>query len=131
MHTVKAIMEAEAYDGPSLIIAYSHCIAHGYDLAHGMDQQKAAVNSGYWPLFRYNPDLVEQGKNPFQLDSRPPSIDLKDYIYNETRYTMLVKSNPEHAQELYKLAQEDVSAKWKLYDYMSHQTGAAVEEVKK
>ncbi|MGD0775171.1 MAG: pyruvate:ferredoxin (flavodoxin) oxidoreductase [Candidatus Solibacter sp.] len=131
MHTVKAIMEAEAYDGPSLIIAYSHCIAHGYDLAHGMDQQKAAVNSGYWPLFRYNPELVAQGKNPFQLDSRPASINLKDYIYNETRYTMLVKSNPEHAQELFKLAQDDVEAKWKLYDYMSHQAGAAVEEVKK
>jgi pyruvate-ferredoxin/flavodoxin oxidoreductase len=131
MHTVKAIMEAEAYDGPSLIIAYSHCIAHGYDLAHGMDQQKAAVNSGYWPLFRYNPDLVAQGKNPFQLDSRPASIGLKDYIYNETRYTMLVKSNPEHAQELFKLAQDDVEAKWKLYDYMSHQAGSAVEEVKK
>ena len=132
MHTVKAIMEAEAYDGPSLIIAYSHCIAHGYDLAHGMDQQKAAVNSGYWPLFRYNPDLSAQGKNPFQLDSRPATIGLKDYIYNETRYTMLVKSNPEHAQDLFKLAQDDVAAKWKLYDYMSHQTGAAViEEVKK
>jgi pyruvate-ferredoxin/flavodoxin oxidoreductase len=131
MHTVKAIMEAEAYDGPSLIIAYSHCIAHGYDLAHGMDQQKAAVNSGYWPLFRYNPDLVAQGKNPFQLDSRPASIGLKDYIYNETRYTMLAKSNPEHAQELYKLAQEDVAAKWKLYEHMSRQNGAAVEEVKK
>ena len=131
MHTVKAIMEAEAYDGPSLIIAYSHCIAHGYDLAHGMDQQKAAVNSGYWPLFRYNPDLVAQGKNPFQLDSRPASINLKDYIYNETRYTMLVKSNPEHARDLFKLAQDDVESKWKLYDYMSHQAGAAVEEVKK
>jgi pyruvate-ferredoxin/flavodoxin oxidoreductase len=131
MHTVKAIMEAEAYDGPSLIIAYSHCIAHGYDMAHGMDQQKAAVNSGYWPLFRYNPDLVAQGKNPFQLDSRPATIGLKDYIYNETRYTMLAKSNPEHAQELYKLAQEDVASKWKLYEHMSHQTGAAVEEVKK
>ncbi len=131
MHTVKAIMEAEAYDGPSLIIAYSHCIAHGYDLSHGMDQQKAAVNSGYWPLFRYNPDLVAQGKNPFQLDSRPASIGLKDYIYNETRYTMLAKSNPEHAQALLKLAQEDVAAKWKLYEHMSHQNGAAVEEVKK
>src|ERR1035438_10077779 len=131
MHTVKAIMEAEAYDGPSLIIAYSHCIAHGYDLAHGMDQQKAAVNSGYWPLFRYNPDLSAQGKNPFQLDSRPATIGLRDYIYNETRYTMLAKSNPEHAQELFKLAQEDVATKWKLYDYMSHQSGAAVEEVKK
>ncbi len=131
MHSVKAIMEAEAYDGPSLVIAYSHCIAHGYDLSHGMDQQKAAVNSGYWPLFRYNPDLVAQGKNPFQLDSRPASISLKDYIYNETRYTMLAKSNPEHAQELYKLAQEDVAAKWKLYEHMAHQNGAAVEEVKK
>jgi pyruvate-ferredoxin/flavodoxin oxidoreductase len=131
MHTVKAITEAEAYDGPSLIIAYSHCIAHGYDLAHGMDQQKAAVNSGYWPLFRYNPDLVAQGKNPFQLDSRPATIGLKDYIYNETRYTMLAKSNPEHAQELYKLAQEDVAAKWKLYEHMSRQNGVAVEEVKK
>ena len=131
MHTVKAIMEAEAYDGPSLVIAYSHCIAHGYDLAHGMDQQKAAVNSGYWPLFRYNPDLVAQGKNPFQLDSRPATIALKDYIYNETRYTMLAKSNPEHAQELYKLAQEDVAAKWKLYEHMSRNNGAAVEEVKK
>jgi pyruvate-ferredoxin/flavodoxin oxidoreductase len=128
MHTVKAITEAEAYDGPSLIIAYSHCIAHGYDMAHGMDQQKAAVNSGYWPLFRYNPDLVAQGKNAFQLDSRPASIGLKDYIYNETRYTMLAKSNPEHAQELFKMAQEDVSAKWKLYEHMSHQTA---EEVKK
>ena len=74
MHTVKAFLEAEAFDGPSLIIAYSHCIAHGYDMAFGMDQQKAAVNSGYWPLFRYNPGLAAQGKNPFQLDSRAPSI---------------------------------------------------------
>jgi pyruvate-ferredoxin/flavodoxin oxidoreductase len=130
MHTVKAIMEAEAYDGPSLIIAYSHCIAHGYDLVHGMDQQKAAVNSGYWPLFRYNPDLVAQGKNPFQLDSKAATIGLKDYVYNETRYTMLAKSNPDHAQNLLKLAQEDVASKWKLYEHMSRQTGAA-EEVKK
>ncbi len=116
-HTVKAIMEAEAFDGPSLIIAYSHCIAHGYDLANGMEQQKAAVNSGYWPLFRYNPDLVAQGKNPFQLDSKAATIPLKDYIYNETRYTMLVKSNPEEASRLLELAKEDVASKWKLYDY--------------
>ena len=100
MHTVKAFLEAEAFDGPSLIIAYSHCIAHGYDMAYGMDQQKAAVNSGYWPLFRYNPDLAAQGKNPFQLDSRAPTVALKDYIYNETRYTMLAKSNPEQAKKL-------------------------------
>jgi pyruvate-ferredoxin/flavodoxin oxidoreductase len=121
MHTVKAFLEAEAYDGPSIIIAYSHCIAHGYDLVHGMEQQKAAVNSGHWPLFRYNPDLVAQSKNPFQLDSRTPSIALKDFIYNETRYTMLAKSNPEEANKLLHLAEHDVSSKWKLYEYMAQQ----------
>jgi pyruvate-ferredoxin/flavodoxin oxidoreductase len=131
MHTVKAFNEAEAYDGPSLIIAYSHCIAHGYDMSYGMEQQKKAVNSGHWPLFRYNPDLVAQNKNPFQLDSKAPTISLKDYIYNETRYTMLAKSDPEQAQKLYQLAQEDVVAKWKLYEHMSQQAGNAVEEVKK
>jgi pyruvate-ferredoxin/flavodoxin oxidoreductase len=121
MHTVKAFLEAEAFDGPSIIIAYSHCIAHGYDMAHGMDQQKAAVNSGYWPLFRYNPNLAGQGKNPFQLDSRAPNMALKDYIYNETRYTMLAKSNPDEAKRLLALAEEDVTARWKLYEHMSHQ----------
>jgi pyruvate-ferredoxin/flavodoxin oxidoreductase len=131
MHTVKAFLEAEAYDGPSLIIAYSHCIAHGYDLSFGVDQQKAAVNSGYWPLFRYNPDLVAQSKNPFQLDSKAPTVPLKDFIYNETRYTMLVKSNPEEAKRLLTLAEEDVAAHWKLYEHMSHQSLPAVEEVKK
>ena len=133
MHTVKAFLEAEAYDGPSLIIAYSHCIAHGYDMAHGLDQQKAAVNSGYWPLFRYNPDLAAQGKNPFQLDSRPASIALKDYIYNETRYTMLAKSNPEEAT--------GAAANWREEDVASQagsstntcraHDGDGVEEVKK
>ncbi len=132
MHTVKAFLEAEAFDGPSLIIAYSHCIAHGYDMTFGIDQQKAAANSGYWPLFRYNPDLVAQGKNPFQLDSRAPSVPLKQYIYNETRYTMLAKSNPEHAEKLLHLAEEDVSTKWRLYEHMARQAGnGAAEEVKK
>jgi pyruvate-ferredoxin/flavodoxin oxidoreductase len=121
VHTVKSFLEAEAYDGPSLIIAYSHCIAHGYDMAYGMEQQKAAVSSGYWPLFRYNPALAQQGKNPFQLDSRAPSTALKDYIYNETRYTMLAKSSPEEAKRLLHLAEEDVSARWKLYEHMSHE----------
>jgi pyruvate-ferredoxin/flavodoxin oxidoreductase len=130
MHTVKAFLEAEAYDGPSLIIAYSHCIAHGYDLSYGLDQQKAAVNSGYWPLFRYNPDLVAQAKNPFQLDSRAPSIALKDYVYNETRYTMLAKSNPEEAKKLLTLAEEDVASRWKLYEHMSHQPTVAEEVTK-
>jgi pyruvate-ferredoxin/flavodoxin oxidoreductase len=132
MHTVKAFLEAEAFDGPSLIIAYSHCIAHGYDMAFGMDQQKAAVNSGYWPLFRYNPSLAGQGKNPFQLDSRAPNIGLKDYIYNETRYTMLAKSNPEEAKRLLELAQDDVAVRWRLYEHLSRQPmNGAAEEVKK
>jgi pyruvate-ferredoxin/flavodoxin oxidoreductase len=124
MHTVKAFLEAEAYDGPSLIIAYSHCIAHGYDLSFGVDQQKAAVNSGYWPLFRFHPE-----KGGFQLDSKAPTIPLKDYVYNETRYTMLAKSNPEEAARLLKLAEEDVAARWKLYEHLSHQPVG--DEVKK
>jgi pyruvate-ferredoxin/flavodoxin oxidoreductase len=121
VHTVKAFLEAEAFDGPSIIIAYSHCIAHGYDMSFGMDQQKAAVNSGYWPLFRYNPELAADGKNPFQLDSRPPSIPLKNYTYNETRYTMLTKSDPETAAKLLEEAQADVTNRWKLYEHMAHQ----------
>ncbi|MFN7995830.1 MAG: pyruvate:ferredoxin (flavodoxin) oxidoreductase [Bryobacteraceae bacterium] len=129
-HTIKAFVEAESYDGPSLIIAYSHCIAHGYDMVHGLDQQKAAVQSGYWPLFRYDPRLVAEGKNPFQLDSRPPSIKLKDYIYNETRYTMLAKSNPDEAHRLLELAQQDVVSRWKLYEHMAGMpaNGAKVEK---
>ena len=99
-HVVKAFQEAEAHDGPSIIIAYSSCIAHGYDLVHGLEQQKLAVQSGYWPLMRYNPGLREEGKNPFQLDSKAPSIRLKEYAYREARYTMLARSNPELAAEL-------------------------------
>jgi pyruvate-ferredoxin/flavodoxin oxidoreductase len=118
-HTIKAFSEAEAYNGPSLIIAYSHCIAHGYDLVHGIEQQKAAVQSGYWPLFRYHPDLVKEGKNPFQLDSRPPSIPLQKYVYNETRYTMLAHSHPEAAKELLELAEDDVRTRWQLYENMA------------
>jgi pyruvate-ferredoxin/flavodoxin oxidoreductase len=114
-HTVKAFLEAEAFDGPSLIIAYSHCIAHGYDMSQGMAQQKAAVLSGYWPLMRYNPELRLEGKNPFQLDSRAPSIPFKQYAYQEARYTMLVRSNPETARELLHLAQEDVHRQWGVY----------------
>jgi pyruvate-ferredoxin/flavodoxin oxidoreductase len=120
--TMKAFLEAEAYDGPSLIVAYSHCIAHGYDMVYGIDQQKAAVNSGHWPLFRYNPALVKQGKNPFVLDSRPPSIPLEKYIYNETRYTMLVQSDPDQASKLLKQAQENVTERWKLYQHMAAMT---------
>jgi pyruvate-ferredoxin/flavodoxin oxidoreductase len=114
-HVVKAFQEAEAHDGPSIIIAYSSCIAHGYDLVHGLEQQKLAVQSGYWPLMRYNPSLREEGKNPFQLDSRAPSIRLKEYTYREARYTMLARSNPEVAAELLKEAQDDVERQWRVY----------------
>ncbi len=107
-HVIKAFQEAEAHDGPSIIIAYSSCIAHGYDLVHGLEQQKLAVQSGYWPLMRYNPALREEGKNPFQLDSKAPSIRLKEYAYREARYTMLARSNPELAAKLLEEAQDDV-----------------------
>ncbi len=123
MQTIKAFLEAEAYDGPSLIVAYGHCIAHGYDLVHGLDQQKAAAQSGYWTLFRYNPDLIRQGKNPLQLDSRAPALPLDKYIYNETRYSMLRHSQPEAAKHLFDLAQEDVRRRWRLYEYLAAMPG--------
>jgi len=117
--TIKAFLEAEAYDGPSLILAYSHCIAHGYDLRFGLDQQKAAVQSGYWPLFRYHPDLGMEGKNPFQLDSRAPKLPLEKYIYREGRYRMLQQSDPERAGKLLELAQSDVKVRWEMYAEMA------------
>ena len=122
-HTVKAFQEAEAHDGPSLIIAYSHCIAHGYDMSMGLEQQKKAVLSGYWPLMRYNPALRLEGKNPFQLDSKAPSIPLKQYAYQEARYTMLVRSDPEAARELLKIAQDDVERQWRVYSNRSAMAG--------
>jgi pyruvate-ferredoxin/flavodoxin oxidoreductase len=127
MQTIKAFLEAEAYDGPSLIICYSHCIAHGYDLIHGLDQQKAAVQTGYWPLMRYNPALIAQGKNPLQLDSRAPTLGLDKYIYNETRFSMLRHSQPEVAKALYGLAEQDVRRRWKLYEYMGAMPGNGSE----
>lgn len=117
--TVKAFLEAEAFPGPSLLIAYSHCIAHGYDMAFGMEQQKKAVLSGYWPLFRFNPAMANDGKNPLQLDSKAPTIPLDKYIYNETRYTMLMHSDKEGAQRLLKLAQEDVEKRWRMYEHLA------------
>jgi pyruvate-ferredoxin/flavodoxin oxidoreductase len=114
-HVVKAFQEAEAHEGPSIIIAYSSCIAHGYDLVHGLEQQKLAVQSGYWPLMRYNPGLRDSGKNPFQLDSKAPSIRLKEYTYREARYTMLARSNPEVAAKLLEEAQDDVERQWRVY----------------
>ena len=126
-HTLRALREAEAYDGPSLVIAYSHCIAHGYDLRHGLDQQKAAVLSGHWPLFRFDPRLAREGKNPLQLDSKAPSLPLERYAYNETRYTMLAHSDAAAAKRLLDLAQDDVTARWRYYEYLAAMPGAPVE----
>lgn len=117
--TVRAFLEADAYNGPSLIIAYCHCTGQGYDMINGLEQQKAAVASGHWPLIRYNPDLLKEGKNPLQLDSRAPSLPLEKYIYNEARYSALTRSNPELAKRLLELAQEDVNKRWRLYEYMA------------
>jgi pyruvate-ferredoxin/flavodoxin oxidoreductase len=122
--TVKAIIEAEAYDGPSIIIAYSHCIAHGINMQHGLDQQKLAVESGYWPLYRYHPDLIAEGKNPFTLDSKAPKIPLRNFAYNETRYKMLTKTHPEVAKRLIELAQEDVNEKWDYYSGLAKTNGS-------
>jgi pyruvate-ferredoxin/flavodoxin oxidoreductase len=115
VQTIKAFQEAEAYDGPSLILAYSHCIAHGYDLKFGLDQQKKAVDSGYWPLYRFNPDRAIEGQNPFQIDSKPPKIDLEEYAYREGRYRMLTQSHPERAAKLMDLAKMDVQKMWDKY----------------
>ncbi len=117
--TLHAFLEAEAYDGPSLIIAYSHCIAQGIDMKKGMEQQKLAVQSGYWPLYRYNPELAESGTNPFIIDSKAPSIPLEQYAYNETRYSMLLHSNEERAEALMKLAKHDVQERWDRYHEMA------------
>jgi pyruvate-ferredoxin/flavodoxin oxidoreductase len=117
--TVKAFLEAEAHPGPSLIIAYSQCIAHGIDMAKGMTQQKLAVESGYWPLYRFNPRLEEEGKNPFQLDSHDPKISLQDYIYTEGRYRMLQRSDPDAARILLANAQAAVSHRWKQYKHLA------------
>jgi len=114
--TLRAFREAEAHPGPSLIIAYSHCVAHGYDLRHGMDQQKTAVQSGYWPLFRYGPTLSRERRPALELDSKAPSLPLQKYAYNETRYTMLAHSDPERARQMLAQAQEDVLARWRLYE---------------
>jgi pyruvate-ferredoxin/flavodoxin oxidoreductase len=125
MQTIKAMLEAEAYDGPSIIIAYSNCIAHGIDMSKGMDQQKAAVTSGLWPLYRYDPTLEAEGKNPLQLDSKEPSTSLSDYMYKEIRYRSLRQSNPEVAQELLEKAQSTVESQWDLYKYLADKPGSA------
>jgi len=116
---VKAFIEAEAYDGPSLIIAYSHCIAHGIDMTTAVDENRRAVACGHWPLVRYNPELAEEGKNPLQLDSKEPTISLEEYAYGENRYRVLKKSNPEAAAALMARSTELTTRRFDLYKKMS------------
>ena len=117
--TLRAFLEADAYEGPSLIIAYSHCIAHGIDMRKGLDQQRLAVNSGIWPLYRYNPLLAAEGKNPLVIDSKDPTVPVQEYAYNETRYRMLVQADEARAQQLMEQAREDVAKRWNLYRQMA------------
>ncbi len=117
--TVRAFVEAEAYDGASLIIAYSHCIAHGINMRLGLDSQKLAVQSGHFPLFRYNPDLAAKGQNPLQLDSKKPSASFEDWAYQQTRFKMLTKSKPEQAKKLLALGQQDALRRWNMYEQLA------------
>jgi pyruvate-ferredoxin/flavodoxin oxidoreductase len=120
--TVKAFIEAERYDGPSIIIAYSHCIAHGIDMSKGLDCQKKAVQCGHWPLYRFNPENKDKGQNPLTLDYHEPKIPVADYAYQETRYKMLTKSDPSGAEKLMQLAQEDAQERWKRYSLLAAAT---------
>jgi len=113
--TVKAFVEAEAYDGPSIIIAYSHCVAHGYDLRYGMEHQKLAVDSGLWATFRYNPELIKEGKNPMILDYKGPKIDVKNFMYQETRFKMVEKLDADNAKEYLQTARDHAEDTYKRY----------------
>ena len=129
--TLRAFVEADSYEGPSLIIAYSHCINHGIDMSKGLVQQKLAVNSGAWPLYRYDPRLALEGKNPLQLDSKAPNIKVSEYAYNETRYRMLLQSDEERAEMLMNEAQADADRRWSLYEQMAamdYSFGKSAEE---
>jgi pyruvate-ferredoxin/flavodoxin oxidoreductase len=117
--TIKAFREAESYDGPSIILAYSHCINHGIDMSKGMDQQKAVVTSGLWPLFRYDPRLKGEGKNPFQLDSKEASTALEDFMYKEVRFKSLKAANPDRADSLLAKAKAQAERVYKEYKYLA------------
>jgi pyruvate-ferredoxin/flavodoxin oxidoreductase len=131
-HTVKVLAEAEAHRGPSLVIAYSHCIAHGIDMSTAMTHQREAVASGYWPLWRYEPEAVPRGEHPFHLDSKRPSIPLAEFAKKEARFAMLSRTDPARAEDLQRLSQEDVDARWRLYEQLAEvdrgpEAGAAEE----
>jgi pyruvate-ferredoxin/flavodoxin oxidoreductase len=118
MQTVRAILEAAAWPGPSLVVAYSTCIAHGIDMATSMTHQKTAVASGYWPLYRYHPSPAE-GTHPFQLDAKRPTLPLTDFALAESRFAMLARSEPERARHLLALAQADVDERWRYYEQLT------------
>jgi len=129
-HTLKAFLEAEAYDGPSIIIAYSHCIAHGIDMTTAMSDQKIAVESGQWLLYRYHPERGAIGENPLSLDSRAPNRKVQEWLLQQTRFKMLTKSKPEDAERLWKQAQKDVETRFHMYEYMASRKLEPVAEVK-
>jgi pyruvate-ferredoxin/flavodoxin oxidoreductase len=124
-HTLKAFLEAEAYDGPSIIIAYSHCIAHGIDMTTAMSDQKVVVDSGQWLLYRYNPERAATGENPLALDSRAPTRKVQDFLLQQTRFKMLTKSKPEEAERLWKIAQQDAERRFHMYEYLASRKAEA------
>lgn len=126
--TLKAIQEAEAFDGPSIIIAYSHCIAHGIDMSNPLKNQKAAVDSGQWILYRYNPDKIKLGENPLTLDSKPRKVRVEEYMGMENRFKMLMKSKPALAKQYMAQAQDDVESRFKHYQYLAAREGEKVQE---
>jgi len=126
-HTLKTFLEAEAYEGPAIIIAYSHCIAHGINMTTAMQSQKTMVAAGGWFLYRFNPDRLKNGENPLQLDSPAPKLGIDKYMYSENRFKMLTKSHPDSARELLREAQEDVNLRWRLYEYLAAQRNGPKE----
>jgi pyruvate-ferredoxin/flavodoxin oxidoreductase len=126
--TVQALLEAEAWPGPSLVIAYSHCIAHGYDLVRGADQQRLAVESGIWPLYRFDPRRAAKGEPPLQLDSAPPRAAVQDYMRNETRFRMVEKQDPERFKRLIAAAQRNAAQRFAVYQQLAGITVPRMEE---
>ena len=126
--TLKAILEAEAFDGPSIIIAYSHCIAHGIDMSNPLQNQKAAVDSGQWILYRYNPDKILQGENPLTLDSKPRRMKVEEYMGMENRFKMLMKSKPALARKYMDQAQQDAESRFKHFQYLAAREGEKIAE---
>ncbi len=120
--TLRAFIEAEAYDGPSIIIAYSHCIAHGFDLSSGLEHQKAAVDSGHWLLYRYNPERLKEGLNPLQLDSKKPKMPVEQFLNMENRFRMLKKTHPALAKQYFEAIQKEVDARWAHYEHLANRS---------